>query len=548
MYLVEVTRMANKEDSKNTTPVGRRARRSRKGAVDIKRSDTIKRGEQSVTAEQDDSVAGSNAFSNLGVITPEYDPELIYKVFDSSNILRPCIDAMVVNTCASGSRIVAASEHVKISSKEEKLLASVIDFINPDESLTTIKGKVVDDMERFGFGFMEVMRSDRNNQFTIARHHLARYTRLRRKSRKGVMVTREIPRGTKTLKVQESKRFRTFVQEINGERRYFKEFGDLRRMSWKTGKFEAKGEVIKPTERATELIHFRQHSDDAYGIPRWISQMPSVLGSRESEEVNLNYFENNMIPAAMLMISGGRLTESSYRDLRNTLNGQGKGSDRQNKLLLMEAVPEKDGLDDNSNVSIDLEKMQDARPSDSLFAEYDKANQDKVRGSFRLPNAIVGQSQDVTFATANVSIAVAESQVFQPMRRYMDEKLNRTLVSSEFGLNLRTVKLQSIGTTITNPESIIKTMTALGVLGGVTPREAIDKVNKDLQMNLKQYPEKGAEGYEAWMDKPTAIVHKLMAAETSENTHGESSSKSTKERETEQGGDVTTDKPEHGQE
>ena len=52
---------------------------------------------------------------------------------------------------------------------------------------------------------------------------------------------------------------------------------------------------------------------------------------------------------------------------------------------------------------------------------------------------------------------------------------------------------------------IVKTLTALNVMGGVTPRSSIDVINETLQLTIAQYPEEGEEGWEEWMDKPIAL-------------------------------------------
>lgn len=210
----------------------------------------------------------------------------------------------------------------------------------------------------------------------------------------------------------------------------------------------------------------------------------------------------------IMTVAGGRLTRSSFMELKTLLERQGVGAERQNKILLLEAVPEITDLEGKGSVQLKIEKLTDARPSDGLFKEYDDANQAKVRSSFRLPPVVLGQSQDVTFATANVSAYLAETQVFQPERGAHDEFLNKRIVNHPLGLNIKTCKLESRGPAITNPEEVVKSLTALNVMGAVTPRNAITIANESLLLSIPQLPEKGAEGYEEWMDQPMQLALK----------------------------------------
>ena len=305
-----------------------------------------------------------------------------------------------------------------------------------------------------------------------------------------------------------------------------------------TGKFDS----VPKAQLATEVIHLRQHSPDPYGVPRWINQLPSVLGSRESEECNLRYFEDNTVPPMILSVSGGRLTKQSYSEMRQLLQQQGVGKERQHKIMLIEAVPEREGLDDKGSVSVRIDKLTDSRQSDGLFKEYDEGNQAKIRSSFRLPPVAIGLSQDTTFATARVSAFVAESQVYRPARDALDEVLNKRIVQHEQGLGLQTVKIASRVPSITDPESLIKSLTALNVMGALTPRTANETANRILQIELPEYPKVGEEGYEEWMDKPILFVTRGVKSQDGQESKDEGV------KDVEKDGGVGVKQPEHGNE
>lgn len=499
-------------------------------------------GDTSRQIDAIDEFAGIVVTGNGSILLPApYNVGQLMMFREQSNMLAQCIDAYVTNIVLTGWEVDDLYRGKEGQEGEKHELQSFLDHANVDQSLIGVMSDTIRDRETVGFGFIEVIR-DASDRVSLLRNAPAKYTRLCSKHAQEVLISYEILRGRRISAVREYKRFRRYVQIIHGTTRWFKEFGDPRKMDRDTGWFE--GETgYTPGNDATELIHLRLPSTDSYGVPRWINQVPSIIGSRESEEVNMRYFQDNTVPPMLLLVGNGRLTAASYDELTRTINQEGLGGARQHKIMLLEAVGESDSLDGkSSNIDLKVEKLTDARQSDGLFREYDQANMGKVRSSFRLPPVLVGMSQDVNFATATTSVFVAESQVFAPERSVLDEMLNRLLVNGISGMALRTVKLTSRTPSITSPEMVVKTLTALNVMGALTPRSAQAVANKMLQLEVGTFPAKGEEGYEEWMDLPIAMS--LRAGKTDEEQAG----KDPKMKELEDNGDVAPSQPKHGEE
>lgn len=529
----------------------KRITRSRSRGTIVARSSVLtSTTRRSDISRQVDSDCTHGLAGSTAPITPPYDIPSLLATYGQSNMLRQCIEAYVTNIALCGYEIVPVDKKVAMLQAEADELQSFLDNANSEESLPTLHAKVVEDYEKVGHAYVEIIR-DKKRRVSILRHARASVTRVCPKDPEAIPVSYDVKRGPRTSYVTELRTFRIFRQQDGGIITYFKEFGDPRKLDYRTGLFDAVDRRVLPENEATELIHIKQNSEDAYGVPRWINQLPSILGSREAEEVNLRYFEDNTVPPMILSVSGGRLTGESFRDLKRLLNQQSVGKERQNKILLIEAVPERESLDDKGAVSLKVDKLTDTRPSDGLFKDYDESNQSKVRSSFRLPPASVGLSQDVTFATANVSQFIAETQVYAPQRKAYDEVYNKRFVNHPQGLALTTVCLRSKTPAITNPEGLIKSLTALNVMGAVTPRSALDAANKILQIDIPTYPEKGEEGYEDWMDKPIIFSAKGSGntgidPATTGGTQDEQAIKDAALKATEASGDVGASNPENG--
>lgn len=486
------------------------------------------------------------------IIPTPFNVPRMFELIGQSNMLQQCIDAYATNTVMTGWEVEPSGRTVNMNEGEEYELQSFLENANSEESLTTVMDKVIRDRESVGFGFLEVIR-DISASVALLRHAPALYTRLCPKHSEEVLVEYDVSRGRRVSTVKEFRRFRRFMQLVNGRQVWFREFGDPREMDYRNGAF--KGEPgYQAGYPATEIIHFKRPSNEPYGVPQWVNQIPSIIGSRESEEVNMRYFQDNTVPPMMLLVGNGRLTRQSYQELTQSLNGTTAGNEpgknRQNKIMLIEAVGEGDSLDNKgSAIELKVEKLTDTRQSDGLFRAYDEANMGKVRSSFRLPPVVVGMSQDVNFATANVSAFIAESQVFAPARQQIDELLNKLLIAGRSGLRIRTAKLVSRTPSITSPDMVIKTMTALNVMGAITPRQAQRLANKMLQMEMLPYPEKGKDGYEEWMDKPIIFEQrKATAAKDGQpSTHDSQNQKDATTKLVEETGHVSQTAPENGE-
>lgn len=460
--------------------------------------------------------------NSLAIIPTPYSLQALTKIIQESSITRQCIDSMITNTATNGFTVVPFDKDNTlddVDKTELETLNSYIQYANPTESLATISELLVSDYESYGYSFREIIRS-RNGRVSGLRHAPAYNIRILSNTEGYVEVVRKMERGGRRTTIRELRLFKRYIQQLsavgapasidatkgNGlQQVYFKEFGDMRRMDYRNGKYQTREYTVENKYLATEILHERQISPDAYGIPIYVAALPAILGTRESETVNLDYFENNTVPPAMITVSGGRLTQKSFQALDDLLTGKGMGKDRAHQMILIEAIAETNGLDEGSStVQIKLEKLADVRQSDGLFDEYEKSAAEKVRSLYRIPPILLGLSSG-NYSNSTLSIHTAETQVFEPSRSRHDDFWNMNLVNHPNGLGLKTVKLRSKSMSLTESSEVIKAMATVNVAGGLTPRTAVKLSRELLGLDIEKYPEKGEEGYEKWMDKPLSL-------------------------------------------
>lgn len=459
----------------------------------------------------------ASGFTSAGALAPPYDPEALCLLVEHSNSLRQNVDAYATNIDGFGYRfepaidfdgedapqkvsdavllerlaardsgalpsgIALAPSQEEVSARltelrqlariERARLESFFDFACFDGSLVDLRRRTRQDLEVTGNAFWEILRNGRGD---LARFvYVPSYTvRLLPLDADAVELKERVRISPITFDtVSSRRRMRRYVQIQGAERVYFKSLGDPRVISRSTGRVFPDIAALKAAQAddgpATELLHFSIHSPRSpYGVPRWVGALLSVLGSREMEEVNYLYFTNKSVPPLALIVSGGRLSESSVPRIERFIEENLKGKANFHKILILEA--DGAGTGDGGRAKIELRPLTDAQQQDALFANYDERNIDKVGSAFRLPRLLRGESKDFNRSTAESALRFAEDQVFQPERDEFDFLMNRKLLAD---MGIRFWKFRSQTPVTRDPERMTEMVERLVRVGVLTPEE-----------------------------------------------------------------------------
>jgi PBSX family phage portal protein len=439
-------------------------------------------------------------------LQPPFDPKYLKHLPLQNNILNQCIEAMEVNIDGTGFEFVPLEDGKEVDKAEERRLKAFMDEPYPGVSLITMRSELRRDLEAIGWGFLEVLRNAAGELVGL-RNIPAQTIRFIRLDQP-IQVTKKLMRDGKEVEMTYWARERRFAQTLgNTMYRYFVEYGATRHVRGQGsgigigmpidpqkqqakgapaggvmgvgGEWESKDNPIDPKDRGSELLVFRVHSDveTPYGVPRWINQMPSVIGSRKAEEQNLEFFDSGGMPPAIIFIEGGTLAKDTADQLRMYLSGQMKA---RNRAVVVEAQSSSGSLDSTGQVRTKVERFGAETSKDAMYSNYDDKTEDHVRTGFRLPPLFVGKAADYNFATATTSYMVAEAQVFGPERLEFDEMWNRTIMKE---LKATTCKFKSKPITLKDVASQLEGLkTALPV---AKKAEWIEDMNKVTGLSLQ---------------------------------------------------------------
>jgi capsid portal protein len=293
--------------------------------------------------------------------------------------------------------------------------------------------------------------------------------------------------------VKESVRYRRFVQIYETLTRYFREFGDPRVMSAKTGAFYDDEKQLREKEGedapvATELLWFALDSSesDVYGGIRWSGCIPGVIGSREQSEVNLLFFRSKAIPPMVVMVSGGKLRKGTRERLETLIKNEVKGVENFHKILVLEAEPLRRAtgpLASEDKVKIELRPLTEAIWKDALWQGYAKENRHELGQSFRIPPMLRGDTEKLNKATAKIAREATEQLVFSPERKDYEFDIDRTLLT-DMDIMLWRFRLHTPESM--DAETLVKFVETL-LDGVVSPNEARRVVGKILNIELPPF-------------------------------------------------------------
>lgn len=449
----------------------------------------------------------TQAFALAGALAPPEDPRQVSNIYRRSSALRPCVEAVATNAVGFGysfepvidlahadagkkireaiiqDRVARGDDtdptdqdvaevraRIERESLREKFkLERFFNYVCPTRSFNRLRWESRVEVESGGNAYWEVCRRPDGSIATWDRLE-AHTVRLRRMEQRYTNVEVNQRRSQLSYeRVMVPFRFRTFVQLVLGGAKavYFKQFGDPRVMSSVTGRFYATRELLAASEGsaapATEIIHWREFDTiGPYGLPPWYGAQYAVLGVMASERVNYDYFDNKAIPPWAVLVSGGKLATGAVDRIKEHLKDL-KGQASWHKIIVLEAEGTS-GSTDKARCKIELVPLLKDQPQDALFQTYEANNGKKVQQQWRLPDLLVGRSEESNKAQADAALKMAEQQVFQPIREEEDDFYNRFILP-EMGILWWQFKTQ--GVVARDPESqteIVERLTKAGIL------------------------------------------------------------------------------------
>lgn len=419
-------------------------------------------------------------------VRPIYPYASLLKVFLASTMLRQCVDSYVTNIEGYGVELEFVGPDGEIDSRaaqnEKARLKRLLSSLSGDtRSLREHREHSRIDKEVLGARCFEITRDMLGR--VVGFDHVPTISVCMTKRDKEYTEFEYTDPVTGATKIKK-RRFRRFYQmDSSGTKTWFKELYDPRIISPITGKVDTS---LSIEDEASEMYFEALYiPGNPLGMPRWAGAIPALMGSREAENVNLNFFRDNAIPAMAVLVSGGALTQESFDKIEDYLTGI-RGQNSMNRIVVMEAVAEgaEAAAIDGSLPAprVDLKTMLSERQHDGLFKDYIADGERKARTSFRLPPIYVGDASEYNRASAFASVLTADQQIFVPERLAWDLMFEKVVLSSH---GFRFWRVRSTGPGIQDPQEVARIVNSLGREGALTPNVAIKIANRYLDADIQ---------------------------------------------------------------
>jgi capsid portal protein len=310
-------------------------------------------------------------------------------------------------------------------------------------------------------------------------------------------------------KVPVVRRFRLIVQAgANGlPARYFREYGDPRIISNKTGEAYDTVEDLKAAvedggeeegaQPAHEILMWPLYfPGQVGGVVRWHGAIHEVRGQNTAASENVDDLENSSIPRGILAVSEGRVGKKGAQKIRDIMKASAGRAKNRMAVLNVSTPRNRQFMPGSSGVKVEFIDLTGAQREDAMFAKYSRTASLTIGQQFRQPPIVRGDTQDFNRATATASLRYTDEQVYQPERNSFDHTINRRILPE---LGIRFWRFKSKGPVRQDPETTAKIAEILLKQGVVVPAELRPWAERTMGIDLVRTAG-------AWQQLPLALI------------------------------------------
>lgn len=245
--------------------------------------------------------------------------------------------------------------------------------------------------------------------------------------------------------VRVERRFRRLlVRNHVGQMIWFKQFGDPRVMSDKTGllypdikTFEAAQKGLNPmahefitAKPANEILFFDEYAagSNGYGLPPWHGAAPGVQATRLAWELIVDDLANGKIPRGLLSIVDGEVGDEVAEALKEFFREGGKNN--RNRLAILRFFTAKmQQVAGAGRASAEFTDLSGSQNLDAIHPNMRADVENLVGESFGNPPILRGATKDVqNKAVSTDARKVAEELRYVPRRRQWEYLINQAFV------------------------------------------------------------------------------------------------------------------------
>lgn len=344
----------------------------------------------------------TDSYGEMGLIEPIYNLDVLAQLPEINTWHYRACEAKARDTAGNGWYLKAKEDIDNPDETQKERFKEFIDNLSEPLTETLYKGQF--DYESIGQGALELIRNA-DRELTDIKH---------------------IPAHT----IRRHKDTYRFVQKRGGKTVWFKAAGYEKDVDYLTGEEYDLG-TLSPERRANEIFFIYNYSSrsDYYGMTEVMPALMALLGDRESQEYNVDFFENHAVPDYVVTVTGADLDADTETIIKDFFNNKVKESKR--STLVLTAQKESEIVEGQAEpIEFKFEKLT-ADIKDSSFRLYRQDNRDEILAAHGVPKYRAGIAE-----TGSLGQNVAEQQdkiyresIINPRQEMLKDRINKYILA-----------------------------------------------------------------------------------------------------------------------
>lgn len=312
-----------------------------------------------------------SAYEKHRIKKPPYSLETLSQIPEMSTWhYRACV-AKAMDACGHGFELVPLKDIENPAEDQLRIWSKFKDRCENDgETIDEIFYKSAYDYEVIGNSTIELIRDVEADGPLNSMKHIPAHTVRRKKDNKFKLSNGETISG-----------MQIYIQKRGRRKVYFKQAGADFDIDYQTGEIYPLGQ-LDINKRGNEILHIINYTNrsDYYGLPDIMASLPSVLGDRQAQMYNVNFFEKHGVPDYAVTVTGADLDEETENIIHDYFQNKVKESDRSTLVLTAQS----DSHGGGPGIDIKFEKLT-TDVKDGSFKIYRQDNRDEILSANGVP-------------------------------------------------------------------------------------------------------------------------------------------------------------------
>ncbi|MBN1321770.1 MAG: phage portal protein [Thermoleophilia bacterium] len=348
-------------------------------------------------------------------VPPPLDLKTLAGLYSRNVPHKACVDAKTVNCVGLGYRLDPKEGADEDRAKEWKAL--IEDWLDlcarrDDKTFEELLTAARKDEESVGFGAIEISR--KGSGMIDGLYHVHAFTIRRRKARDG------------------------WVQNVDGEYRYFRQYGKRLKDTQAPARFKGRNEILVVGETSPD--------SPFYPLPDHAPALGDIAGDEAAQLYQLQFFKNNAVPRIAICVDGGKLDPDTKDFILKYLAEGIRGE--AHKTLLIETEP-------GAGLKVHIEKLAVEGRTEADFMDYRTWARDAVIMAHRVSPSKVTIVENANLANSKDQDKTFKEQVIKPDQNRWEKRI-QWLLEDEFGADFP-LRFQFVEMDLQDEEQIART-------------------------------------------------------------------------------------------